>query len=76
MEKESPGTVRYLTGEESAKVFDACPEWLRPLVLTARHTGLRKENILSLKWHQVDRGTSRSIISTTKELSILLEFVT
>jgi integrase len=54
MEKEPPGKVRYLTDEEFAKLLEACPEWLKPIVLTARHTGLRKENIFSLKWHQVD----------------------
>jgi integrase len=54
MEKEPSGRVRYLTDEEFEKLLNACPEWLRPIVLTARHTGLRRENIMSLEWHQVD----------------------
>ena len=54
MEKEPPGRVRFLTDEEFQHLCDACPEWLKPIVLTARHTGMRKENILSLKWNQVD----------------------
>ena len=54
MEKEPPGRVRYLTTKSLKSFLNACPEWLRSIVLTARHTGLRKENILSLKWHQVD----------------------
>lgn len=54
MEKEPPGRVRFLTEEEFERLYNACPEWLKPVVLTARHTGMRKENILSLKWNQVD----------------------
>jgi integrase len=54
MEKEPPGRVRFLTDEEFERLHNACPEWLKPVVSTARHTGMRKENILSLKWNQVD----------------------
>jgi integrase len=54
MEKEPQGRVRFLTDDEFDRLCDACPEWLKSIVLTARHTGMRKENILSLKWDQVD----------------------
>jgi integrase len=54
VEKEPPGRVRYLSEEEFDRLYDACPEWLKPIVLTAKHTGMRRENILSLKWEQVD----------------------
>jgi integrase len=54
MEKEPPGRVKFLTDEEFERLCNACPEWLRPIVLTAYHTGMRKENILSLMWNQVD----------------------
>jgi integrase len=54
MEKEPPGRVRYLSEEEFQRLCDACSEWLKSIVLTAYHTGMRKENILSLKWGQVD----------------------
>jgi integrase len=66
MEKEPPGRVRYLTDEEFEKLLEGCPEWLRPIVLTARHTGLRKENILSLKWHQVDLNRRVITVERTK----------
>jgi len=66
MEKEPPGRVRYLTDEEFEKLLKACPEWLRPIVLTARHTGLRKGNILSMKWHQVDLSRRVITIERTK----------
>jgi integrase len=66
MEKEPPGRVRYLTDEEFGKLLRACPEWLRPIILTARHTGLRKENILSMKWNQVDLSRRVITIERTK----------
>ncbi len=66
MEKEPQGRVRYLTDEEFEKLLKACPGWLKPIVLTARHTGLRRENILSLKWHQVDLFRRMLTIERTK----------
>lgn len=54
MEKEPSGRVRFLTEKEFERLYNVCSEWLKPIVLTARHTGMRKENILSLKWNQVD----------------------
>ena len=46
---------RVLTAEEISKLLDACTEkYSRPIVLTALHTGMRLNEILSLKWPQVD----------------------
>jgi hypothetical protein len=33
---------------------DALPEFFKPVVVMAYYTGMRKEEILSLKWPQVD----------------------
>ena len=54
LEKEPSGRVRYLTSDEFQKLHDACIEWLKPIVLVAYHTGMRRENVLSLRWSQVD----------------------
>jgi integrase len=45
---------RILTREEIAKLLAACTEYSRPIVLTALHTGMRRGEILGLKWSQVD----------------------
>jgi integrase len=66
MEKEPPGRVRFLTDEEFERLCDACPEWLKPIVLIAKHTGMRKENILSLKWSQVNLFRREITIEDTK----------
>jgi len=55
--KEPPGIVRYLTEEEMPKLpqlFDAMPQWLRPIVTVAFFTGLRRSEVLNLKWSNVN----------------------
>ena len=47
-------TLRYLTEEQAQKLLSACPDYLRPAVFFALHTGLRASEIFSLKWEQVD----------------------
>lgn len=54
LEKEPSGRVRYLASDEFQRLHNACADWLKPIVLVAYHTGMRKGNILSLKWSQVD----------------------
>jgi integrase len=66
MEKEPKGRVRYLRDGEFQSLYDACAEWLKPILLVARHTGMRKGNILSLKWDQVDLFRKEIILEHTK----------
>jgi len=41
--QEPDGRLRYLSGEaEAERLLQACEDWLRPIVLTAIHTGMRK----------------------------------
>ena len=64
--KEPPGRVRYLTEEEFDRLLNECPAYLKSIVTVARHTGLRKENILSLTWSQVDLFRRLIILEHTK----------
>ncbi len=53
--QEPDGRLRYLSGEaEAGRLLQACEDWLRPIVLTAIHTGMRKGEILGLTWDLVD----------------------
>jgi integrase len=58
--------VRYLSPEELQRLVVALPSWLRPVVTIARHTGLRRRNILELKWSEVDMGRKVIMIPKTK----------
>jgi integrase len=49
---ENNQRLRYLSEEESLKLIEACAPHLRPIVVTALNTGMRREEILSLKWEQ------------------------
>lgn len=45
---------RILCPEEERRLFEASSNHLRPIISTALHTGMRRGEILSLKWNQVD----------------------
>lgn len=64
MEKSPEARVRYLAAEEFSRLFNACAEWIKPMVVVARYTGMRRGNLLSLKWEQVD--LSRKLITLPK----------
>ncbi len=54
MLKEDNCKIRYLTADEEACLFEHLPEHLKPIVICALQTGLRKSNILNLRWELVD----------------------
>lgn len=52
--RESPGRVRYLSGEEIAGLLGACEPQLKPVVVVALGTGMRQGEIFKLLWQDVD----------------------
>ena len=62
MFKENNHRLRFLTENEVAALLEACDDlkahspYLRPLVETALHTGMRRGELLSLKWEQIRNG--------------------
>ena len=46
--------VRYLSDDEETAILNACSDTMKPIVLCALHTGMRREEMLSLKWQEVD----------------------
>jgi len=46
--------IRVLSYEEQKVLLGECAEHLKPIVITALNTGMRKEEILSLTWEQVN----------------------
>ncbi len=57
---------RWLTHEEEKRLLDCAtnPRWLRDLLIFALHTGMRKGEILNLKWQHVD--FKRKILTVIK----------
>ena len=47
--REDNTRIRYLGREEVKALLDACAEHLRPIVINALNTGMRKSEILNLK---------------------------
>jgi len=53
-EKENNSRVRFLEKDELKKLLDHCHPSLKAIVLVAVNTGMRKEEIRTLKWRDVD----------------------
>jgi integrase len=64
--KASPGRVRYLQPNELRAVLGKCPEWLRVVVALAVTTGMRRSEILGLRWLDVDLKHNRILLPQTK----------
>ena len=58
--------VRYLDAGELQRLFVALPGWLRPIATLARHTGLRRANLLELCWPQIDLQRRTLYVLKTK----------
>jgi integrase len=65
--KDTIKRERVLTEEEVKRLIDACPGYLKSIVITAIYTGLRKGDILNLRWKDVDleRGLIRLLEQKT-----------
>jgi len=64
--KQPRGRIRYLSIEESNRLLDCCSGYLKEIVLIALHTGMRKGEILGLKWGNVELGSRLIILDKTK----------
>lgn len=63
---EQPHRIRFASADEFARLMQAAHEDLRPIILAAVTTGLRRANILGLQWHQVDLTAGTITVPSTK----------
>ncbi len=63
---ENNRRLRFLSKEEIAILLDTCDDHLRPVVLMALNTGMRKGEILGLTWDQVDLKHGFILLTDTK----------
>lgn len=47
--------LRWLTAQEEERLLGYAPDFLKPIILTALHSGLRRGEIMRLKWADVDQ---------------------
>lgn len=47
-------TPEILSYEDEAKLLAVAEPWMRDIIIFAVNTGLREDEILKLKWHQID----------------------
>jgi integrase len=64
--KDRPGRLRFLQPTELRAVYEACPQWLRPIVAVLVTTGMRRGEVLNLRWLDIDRKGKQIILPQTK----------
>ncbi len=64
--EENNRRLRFLTVEECQTLIGCCAEHLRPIVTVALHTGMRKSEILGLRWKNVDLKHGFILLDITK----------
>lgn len=81
--KETNRRERALTEDEVRRLIDACHKYLKPIVIAAVYTGLRKSDILNLKWRDIDlkkglirleeakTGKTRNIVLNSDMITLL-----
>jgi len=64
--KAPAGRVRYLQPTELRTLLEASPEWLRPVIALLVSTGMRRGELLGLRWLDVDIANHRVLLPQTK----------
>jgi integrase len=63
---ENNRRLRYLSKQECQELINSCDAHLKPIVITALNTGMRKSEILNLKWDNVDLKHGFILLDMTK----------
>jgi len=65
--QENNRRLRYLSREDCQELIEACRPHIRPIVVTALNTGMRREEILSLEWEKhIDLRHGFILLDVTK----------
>ena len=64
------GRTRYLSPTELKSVLEAAPDWMRAPIALAAFTGMRRGELLGLRWQDVDLPGRRVYLHETKNGSL------
>lgn len=64
--QENNKRLRYLTKEECQSLINACDKHLKPIVIAALNTGMRRGEIFSLNWNNIDLKHGFILLEKTK----------
>jgi len=64
--QENNRRLRYLSFDESNRLVDSAEPHLKPILITALNTGMRRGEILGLRWDQVDLRHGFILLDITK----------
>ena len=83
MFREPPGRVRFLSHDEIRRLLSESADHLKPILIVALFTGMRKSEILKLTWKDIDfdhrliyvrnskNGTAREIPMASEVVAVL-----
>lgn len=78
--KEPRGRTRYLSDEERARLLQSCKEsknpHIYPIVVLALSTGMRRGEILNLRWSDVDLESGKVVLTETKNGETRVVYIT
>ncbi len=57
---------RILTEDEERRLMEICSDSLRPILVVALNTGMRRAEIFNLQWNQIDLKSKRIKVEKTK----------
>jgi len=63
---ENNRRLRFLSIEECQRLIECCHKDLKPIVVVALNTGMRRSEIFNLKWEQVDLRHGFILLDVTK----------
>jgi integrase len=58
--------LRYLSDDEAERLISNCEPYLKPIVITALNTGMRRGEIFNLTWNRVDLKNRIILLDKTK----------